>query len=94
MASRRPKDLAVEFPDDSLVGTAQSRRVLDECLQHGLKVERRTADHLQDLARRGLLVEGLGEVAVARLQLLEEPDVLDGDHRLVGERLEERDLTL
>ena len=30
-----------------------------------------------------------GQLAVARLQLGEEPDVLDGDHRLVGEGLEE-----
>ena len=29
-----------------------------------------------------------------RLQLLEQPDVLDRDHRLVGEGLEERDLSL
>ena len=30
--------------------------------------------------------------AVARLQLGEEADVLDRDYRLVGERLEQRDL--
>ena len=34
----------------------------------------------------------VGQVAVARLQLLEQPHVLDGDHGLVGEGLEERDL--
>jgi hypothetical protein len=29
---------------------------------------------------------------VARLQLLEQPHVLDGDHGLVGEGLEQRDV--
>ena len=40
---------------------------------------------LQDLARRGLLLERL-------LGLVEQPHVLDRDHRLVGEGLEQRDL--
>ena len=48
----------------------------------------------QDLARGRLLLEGLGQLAVARLQLREQPHVLDGDHRLVGEGLEEGDLPL
>ena len=48
-------------------------------------------DHAQDLARRGLLLEGLGERAVPRLELLEQAHVLDGDHRLVGEGLDEGD---
>src|SRR5262249_23281094 len=34
------------------------------------------------------------EVAVPRLQFLEQPHILDGDDRLVGEGLEESDLTL
>ena len=39
-------------------------------------------------AGRRLLLEGLRQVAVARLQLLEQAHVLDGDDRLVGEGLE------
>ena len=35
---------------------------------------------------------GLGEVLVARLELVEQAHVLDGDHRLVGEGLEQLDL--
>ena len=34
----------------------------------------------------------VAELAVARLHLFEEADVLDGDHRLVGEGLQELDL--
>jgi hypothetical protein len=35
---------------------------------------------------------GLGERLVLLLQFGEQAHVLDGDHRLVGERLKERDL--
>src|SRR5262249_37636960 len=40
------------------------------------------------------LLERDAELAVARLQLREEPDVLDGDDGLVGECLQQRDLAL
>ena len=40
----------------------------------------------------GLLLERLGQLAVPRLELLEQPHVLDRDHRLVGEGLQQRDL--
>ena len=40
---------------------------------------------LQDVGGRGLLLERFGELAVARPQLVEEPHVLDRDHRLIGE---------
>ena len=46
------------------------------------------ADDAQDLARCRLLLERFREVAVARLQLLEQAGVLDGDHGLIGEGLE------
>ena len=60
--------------------------------KHRLGIRRRTADHPQDLPRRRLLLQRLGQLAVPRLELLEEPHVLDRDHRLVGEGLEELDL--
>ena len=57
-----------------------------------LDVGRRARDHPQDVGRGGLLLERRRQLSVSRLQLLEQPDVLDRDHRLVGERLEDRDL--
>ena len=65
---------------------------LRDGVEHRLDVRRRTADHAQDLARRRLLLQGLGEVAIAGFQLLEQPHVFDRDDRLVGEGLEQRDL--
>ena len=51
-------------------------------------------DDAQDLAGRRLLLQRFGEVAVASLQLREQPHVLDGDDRLIGEGLEQRDLVV
>ena len=55
-------------------------------LEYRLKVERGATDDLEHLARRRLLLERVRQVAVTRLQFLEQPDVLDGDDGLVGER--------
>ena len=92
VGDRRAVDVLVLPVDEALVGAAQPHRALHEALEDRLEIERRAADDLQDLARRRLLLERLGEVAVARFQLLEEPDVLDGDDGLVGERLQQLDL--
>ena len=59
--------------------------------EHRLQVERR-GDRLPDLAERGELPDRALELGRARLQLGEQPRVLDGDDRLVGEGLEQRDL--
>ena len=49
-------------------------------------------DDLQHLGGRGLLLQRLGQVARARLHLVEQPHVLDRDHRLVGEGGDQLDL--
>src|SRR5262249_8064879 len=78
--------------DESEICAAEPYRALDEGLQYGLEVEGGATDDLEDLAGGGLLLERLGEVPVAILELLEEADVLDGDDRLGGECLEQADL--
>ena len=52
----------------------------------------RRRDDLQHLRGRGLLLQRLGQLARARLHLVEQPHVLDSDHRLVGEGLDQLDL--
>ena len=47
---------------------------------------------LQHLRGRGLLLQRLGELARARLHLVEQAHVLDRDHRLVGEGGHQLDL--
>jgi hypothetical protein len=51
-------------------------------------------DDTQDLAGRGLLLERLGQIAVADVQLVEEAHVLDGDDGLVGEGPEQLDVAV
>src|SRR5262249_27502099 len=48
----------------------------------------------QHLRGRGLLLQRLGKLARARLHLIEQPHVLDRDHRLVGEGLDQLDLLI
>src|SRR5262245_16498175 len=50
-----------------------------------MEVRRRTSDHTQDFTRRGLLLQRF-------LEFLEQPHILDGDNRLVGEGPEQRNL--
>jgi hypothetical protein len=52
------------------------------------------ADDIEHLARRGLIFKRLLQLARTRLNLLEEPGVLNGDHRLICERLEKLNLLL
>src|SRR5215472_16132020 len=63
-------------------------------IEYRLYVRLRAADDTQDVAGRGLRVERRPQLTVARLQLREQAHVLDGDHGLVGERLQQLDLLL
>src|SRR4029453_1164452 len=82
---RQAKHVAVKSEDEPGVGAAQARGVLYQRLEDRLEIDRRGAEALKDFAGGGLLLERFGQIAVARLQLLEQPHVLDGDDGLVGE---------
>ena len=58
----------------------------------GCRVIRGLADHLQHVGCRGLELQRFGEVAGLRLHFLEQPDIADGDYRLIGEGLQQLDL--
>jgi len=78
-------ELAVEPHEGPIDATAQADRTLGNRIERRLHVCRRARDDLEDLTSRR-------QVAIAGLQLLEQPHVLDGDDRLIRERLEELDL--
>ncbi|HSF48818.1 MAG TPA: hypothetical protein VLA73_10700 [Burkholderiales bacterium] len=61
-------------------------------VEYWLSIGRRAADDSQDLCRGRLLFERFSNFSVARLELLEQPHVLDRDHGLGGEGLDQRDL--
>ena len=73
------------------IGAAQLNRVRNNSRQHGFKVERRAYD-LTDFAQRFQLSHRPKQLTGSLLQLLEQPHVLNGNHRLIGEGLEKRDL--
>src|SRR5262245_5221314 len=78
--------------DPRHVCLAQACRRFHQRVEYGLQVERRSADHLKHISRGGLLLQRVGQLASARLHLVEEPYVLDRDDRLVGEGRGERNL--
>jgi hypothetical protein len=91
--------ISVEAVDHSLRGFAQPHCAGGDGVERWLDVGRRARDHSQDLGRGGLLLQRLGHLrmgllhrAILVLQFGEQADVLDRDHRLRCERLEEGDL--
>src|SRR5688572_22548217 len=70
--------VSVDSKDASVNRFTQSGSVLGESLHDGLNVRGRTGNNAQDLTRCGLLLQGFGKVAVAPLQFLEQPYILDG----------------
>src|SRR5207245_7390880 len=82
-------ELPVEPQNGRRIAIAESPGVPRDRIEDGLNVSLRSADDAQDLACRRLLFQRLSQIVIPRLQLLEQPGVLDGDHGLVGERLEQ-----
>ena len=71
--------------DRSVSRSTNSRGIFRNRIQHRLNIRRRAGDDAQDFTRRSLLLQRF-------LEFLEQPHVLDGDHRLVGEGFKELDL--
>src|SRR5687768_7339679 len=82
--SGRKEIVSVDSKDASVNRFTQSGSVLGQCVHDGLNVRGRTGNDAQYLTRRRLLLQGFSKVAVAPLQFLEQPYVLDGDDRLIG----------
>src|SRR5262249_16670107 len=83
---------SLESRDGYVIRQTEARRALGHAVEHGLELRGRARDDTEDLARRRLLVERLGKIAIPRLQLLEQAYVLDRDDRLVGEGPQQLDL--
>ena len=83
--------LLVVLVNRPAVGAAQLDRMGNDSRQHGFKVER-GAYRLTDFAERFELAHRACQFVGSLIQFLEQPHVLDGDHGLVGEGFEKRDL--
>ena len=64
---------------------AEPLRGLGDGVEHGLHIGGRAGDDVEHPADRGLIVERLLHLASTRLHLVEQPHILDRDHRLVSE---------
>ena len=94
MQRHQAQALALETVDRRIRRPADPGGALGDGFHDRLEIGRRARDDPQNLARRRLLLQGLGHLGmglrerlVLLLQLREQAHVLDGDHRLVGERL-------
>ena len=81
----------VVFVDRPAVGAAQLDRVGDDARQHGFEIER-GADRLTDFAQGFEFAHRACQFVGSLIQFFEQPHVLDGDHRLVGEGFKQLDL--
>src|SRR5690348_8630953 len=84
ISCRDVKDVSVESSQGTDRRVTQSSSTPSDRFENWLQIRRRARDDTEDLARRRLLVERIRQVRVLRLQLFEEADVLDRDHRLVS----------
>src|SRR5262245_880648 len=89
LASGRVIAATIELHDVGLLGLAQPLRRVGDGVEHGLDVRGRTGDDVENFADSGLIFQRFGELARARLYFVEEPHVLDRDHRLVAEGREQ-----
>src|SRR5262249_28975094 len=78
---------ADETRDGRHIRLAESSGRFDQRVENGLKIESRAADHLEHVGGGGLLLEGF-------TKFIEQANVLDGDHGLVSEGLDQFNLLL
>src|SRR5262245_36433591 len=70
VVARHPaQNLAVEAEDECPLSLAEPHRVLGECLEDGLEIERGSADHLEQFAGRRLLLVRLADLSMRRGEL-------------------------
>ena len=77
-------DLAVATENLAVVRIAETHGGRDQREEDGIKVEGRTADHFEDVGGGGLLLQGLVQIATARIDLVLELGAVDRHRRLVG----------
>src|SRR6202165_2846383 len=75
-----------------VVGFTKVTSAFNDGFEDRADIGRRGSDHAQDIAAPGLVSQGLRELTGLGLHLVEQPDIADGDHRLIGESLQQRNL--
>jgi hypothetical protein len=78
MRRYRTISVTLKAEERAELGLAYTHRVLQRGLEHRLQLTRRSADDLEYVGGRGLLLKRLA-------QLIKQPRILDGDDGLSGE---------
>ena len=84
--------VALPQMNNRIIGVAKLAGALDNGLEHRPDIGRRRGDDLQDVGASGLIGQRLRQLARLGLHLVEQPHILDRDHGLVGEGLQQIDL--
>src|SRR5262249_8540234 len=71
-------------PQNAEFGVTNTRLVLEDGIEHRLKLAGRRTDYFKHFRGRRLLFQRLGKVARARLHLVEQTRVLNSYHRLIS----------
>ena len=87
-------DVSLAESQHHIINPTNPRSTLDDGVEDRLHVRRRAADDAEHLGRCRLMLQGLAQFSVALAEFLEQAHVLNGDHRLVGEGFEKRDLLI
>ena len=87
------RHVAIDEIDGGGLQPEQALAGFQDRLEHGRGVGDGAADDFQHIGRGRLERERLFEVSRPRLHLLEQPRILDGDDGLIGECLDEFDLS-
>src|SRR5262249_33595422 len=75
---------AIVAENHAVLGTANADGILQQRPEDTLEVERRSADGLEHLGPGSLLPQRFAQLLCARLHVVEQPHILNCDHRLVG----------
>src|SRR5262249_14117803 len=94
VAAGEMKEVAVKAHYKGELAAAQPHRALGNHVEHRLDISWRATDNVEHLAGRGPVFKSLRQLLRPSLHLVEQPRVLDRDHRLVGEGCSELDLFL
>src|SRR5215813_12290426 len=86
------RNVALRPVDPPHVRVAEAHCRLDQCIEHRFQIERRAADYLEHVGGGGLLLQRLAELLRALLHVVEQPYVLDRDHRLACESCQQCNL--
>src|SRR5215475_15934448 len=85
VVSNQLEKLAIILANVTVLSPDEPDRICNHRVQHRLEFSGRRCDDPKNFAGCGLLVQGLGELAVTILQFPEQSHILDGDDGLISE---------